>query len=128
MDQKISLGLFFQWLFVYSTARVARMWLFFLTFMLRLFSVPRLLKTFFAPWHRYWFGYPRAFNPREMFLALFGNVISRVVGMVLRLCVIALGLVCEAVVFVVGFVFVAAWIALPFVSVYFFYTGWRMIF
>jgi len=128
MDQKMSLGLFIQWLFFYSTARVVRTWLFFLLFVLQLFSIPGLLRTFFSPWHRYWFGYPQAFNPKEMFLALFGNIISRVVGMILRLCVIAFGFLFEVAAFMVGLLVLAVWIVMPFLAIYFFYLGFTTVF
>lgn len=120
--------LFFEWLFLESTARVFWTWVFFLKFGLRLFSVPLLLRTFFSPWHRYWYGYPKNIDPVEIFYAFFGNIMSRGIGVILRTFVIVLGLLFELFVCVMGIIFLVFWFMLPFVSVYFFYLGFTLAF
>lgn len=120
--------LFFEWLFVESTAHAARAWFFFLKFAFDLFSVPLLVRTYFSPWHRYWYGYSKTFDPTAWFWALFGNAMSRVIGVILRTLFIFLGLLCAVFFFVIGLVCIAFWIALPFASVYLFYLGWQFAF
>ena len=120
--------LFFRWLFIESTAHVARTWLFYVDFGLRIFSVPLLVRTFFSPWHRYWYGHPKTFYPAQLFSALFGNLMSRGVGVILRTFFIALGLIFEIVIVAIGFVFLAGWILLPFASLYLFYFGMKLFF
>lgn len=115
--------MFFYWLFVESTARVARGWFFYLRFGLNLFSVPLLLRTFFSPWHRYWYGYPKNFDPAGLFYAIFGNAMSRVIGMILRTILIALGILFDAFVFIIGLAVLIFWITLPFTAIYLFYLG-----
>ena len=126
VTQNIAL-MFFYWLFVESTARVARAWLFFLRFGLNFFSVPILIKTFFSPWHRYWYGYPKDFNPVELFYAVFGNLMSRAIGVILRTIFIALGVIFDLFVFVIGLAILIFWIALPFAAIYIFYWGVALI-
>lgn len=120
--------LFFRWLFIESTAHVARTWLFYIDFGLRIFSVPLLVRTFFSPWHRYWYGHPKTFDIRALFQSLFGNLMSRGIGVVLRTFFIVLGLIFELFIVVIGFVFLAVWILLPFASFYFFYLGMKLFF
>ena len=126
VPQNIAL-MFFYWLFVESTARVARAWFFFLRFGLNFFSVPLLTRTFFSPWHRYWYGYPKDFNPVELFYAIFGNLMSRAIGVILRSVFIMLGIVFDAFVFVIGLAALVFWIALPFAAIFIFYLGVTLI-
>lgn len=123
-----TLVLFFLWLFVESTAHIVRTWKFFLSFGLRIFSVSLSVRTFFSPWHRYWYGYPKTFNIQAFFQSIFGNLMSRGIGMVLRTFLIFLGLFFELVVILVGTVFLLFWITLPFSSLYLFYLGWTLFF
>lgn len=120
--------LFITWLFFESTAHILRTWKFFLVFGLRIFSVPLLVRTFFSPWHRYWYGYPKTFNIQAMFQSVFGNLMSRGIGVILRTFIIVLGLFFELVVFLLGAVFVAFWVMLPFASLYLFYFGLKLFF
>ena len=126
VPQNIAL-IFFYWLFVESTARVARTWFFFLRFGLNFFSVPLLLRTFFSPWHRYWYGYPKDFNPVELFYAVFGNLMSSVIGVILRSLFILLGIIFDVFVFVIGLAVLIFWITLPFAAIYIFYWGITLI-
>ncbi|MBI1755025.1 hypothetical protein HY250_04445 [Candidatus Azambacteria bacterium] len=119
---------FWGWLFFESTAHVVRTWFFFLKFILDFFSVPLLVRTFFSPWHRYWFGSPKGFDPAQWLTALFGNLMSRGIGVILRSFFIALGIVFEAFVFIIGFAAVVFWIMLPFTSVYLCYLGFSLVF
>ncbi|MCR4322481.1 MAG: hypothetical protein NUV61_00095 [Candidatus Azambacteria bacterium] len=118
--------LFFRWLFIESTMHVARTWLFYIDFGLRVFSVPLLVRTFFSPWHRYSYGHPKTFDPAQLFAALFGNLMSRGIGMILRTFFIALGLVLEVFIVLIGFVFLVGWMLLPIASFYFFYLGMKL--
>ena len=123
-----TLVLFFLWLFVESTAHILRTWKFFLVFGLRIFSVPLLVRTFFSPWHRYWYGYPKGFDLKALFSVVFGNLMSRAIGVVLRTFIILLGLFFEVVIIVVGAVFLVFWVTLPFSSLYLFYLGLTLFF
>lgn len=123
-----TLVLFFLWLFVESTAHIVRTWKFFLSFGLRIFSVPLLVRTFFSPWHRYWYGYPKGFDLKALFSAVFGNLMSRAIGVILRTFIIFLGLFFELVIIVVGTVFLVFWVTLPFSSLYLLYLGWTLFF
>lgn len=118
--------LFLRWLFVESTAKVFKTWMFFLRFGMDIFSIPLLVRTFWYPWRRYFTGYPKGFNPALIFESFFGNIMSRVIGMILRIFFILLGIVFDAFIFVIGLVALALWVAGPFLSIYMFFAGMRI--
>ena len=120
--------LFLRWLFVESTVKIFNTWIFFLKFGMDIFSVPLLARTFLQPWRRYFTGYPRGFNPALMFESFFGNIMSRVIGMILRTFFILLGILFDAVIFAVGLTALALWVAGPFLSIYMFFAGIRLFF
>ena len=121
-----TMAMFFYWLFVESTMRILHTWRFFFMFGSNFFSVPLLVRTFFSPWHRYWYGYPKNFDPVAMLETIFGNLMSRIIGVFLRTVFIALGIIFDAFVFVIGFAALVFWVTLPFVTIYLFYLGIRL--
>lgn len=117
------LTLFLKWQFLYSNANFLKAYIEVLKFALHIFSVPLLVKTFFAPWHRYWFAYPSGFNPIAVANAIFGNIMSRVIGMILRTFFILIGVMFTIVVSIFGFATFLTWALLPFWGAYFIYIG-----
>ena len=115
--------LFLKWKFIDSNLDFLKAWFEFLKFGLNIFSVPLLLRTFFWPWHRYQSAYPSGFNPKGVFIAFFGNIMSRVVGMILRTFFILIGLIFEIFILLFGFVLFLIWFILPFLALYFLYIG-----
>jgi len=91
-------------------------WFTVLGFALNYFSVPQLLRTFFAPWRRYHESYGKGFRPKRYFEAFTLNTMSRSVGMVLRTVFILLGTLLELVLFVGGLVLLLVWLAAPFLG------------
>ena len=77
------------------------------------FSILWLARTLFSPWHRVAEAYGRGFDPNRFFSVLAGNLISRVLGAMVRSVVIAVGLGMSACAIVAGFGFVAAWLTAP---------------
>ena len=120
--------LFVRWLFVDSTLHVAKTWLFFLKFGMDIFSVPLSLRTFWYPWRRYMTGYPRTIDPKILFESLFGNIMSRGIGMILRTFFILLGIIFDAFIFVFGLCALVLWIAAPFLSLYMVWAGIKIYF
>ncbi|MEK7520331.1 MAG: hypothetical protein AAB581_03785 [Patescibacteria group bacterium] len=120
--------LFFIWLFYESTMHAVAAWLFFVRTVLRLFSVPLLVRTFVDPWHRYWYGYPKQLDFAMIFQAFFGNLMSRVIGMILRTFFIIMGCAIAVVVGAIGAACIMFWMVLPFVSLFFIYMGFMLIF
>lgn len=88
----------------------------FLLFGWHYFSIGYFVPRLFAPWHRDVSGYGRGFDLKR-FLHIFGwNLISRVIGAILRIFVIALGVVFESAVIGATVLCFFAWYLLPVIS------------
>ena len=88
-------------------------WKNFLIFGLNYFSTPLLIKTFFSYWHRYRWSYGRGFDLQRYFEAFTFNLISRLLGAIIRTFFIMIGFVFEILIFVVGLVIFLGWLFLP---------------
>ncbi len=90
----------------------------FLRFGWNFFSIPLLLKTWISPWYRMKEGYDSNFTHVEAIgAAILGNLILRIVGLLLRTSVIALGLLfCIGTIALTLITFVL-WIFLPIVAI-----------
>jgi len=67
-------------------------WKNFLKFWLYFFSIGLLLKTLFAPWRRDVTKYPRGFDIKQWAQVLLFNLLSRIIGAIVRLVAIVFGL------------------------------------
>lgn len=81
----------------------------------RLFSVPILLRTLFAPWKRI-VSYPGSSLDAKM-RALADNMVSRAVGFVVRVLVLLTALIMEALAGSLGVLWIALWPCIPLLSV-----------
>ncbi|NTW27499.1 MAG: ATP-dependent Clp protease ATP-binding subunit [Candidatus Moranbacteria bacterium] len=114
---------FIYWYYNQGVHELLEIWKNFLLFTLRYFSIFELFKTLLSPWRRdVVFSSSRGFHPIEQLTILAENVISRMLGAIVRACVIAVGLIFLAIVFVLGlainFIWIAAPFLLPFLFVY----------
>lgn len=76
------------------------------------FSIPALIRTWFAPFKQTFAGGAKG-SVDMQFHALMDNIISRVIGSIARSTIIFTGLVCAAIIVVVGLVLVVAWPLVP---------------
>lgn len=98
------------------------------TFEVRFFSIPLLLKTLFSPWQKQNESYVQGFHPGAFFETFIVNIITRLVGFVIRVCFIIIGIVClvfTVVLFLTSFVI---WLVLPFIITILFFSGIRLLF
>lgn len=87
------------------------------------FSVSDLLKTLFSPWHSIAERYGRGFALGEYLMVLLGNIVSRVLGAIVRTFVIACGLIATICAVAGAAVFLLFWILMPFFVAGFFIAG-----
>lgn len=109
-------NIFLKWLFwhfVEVPKAIALGWKNFLKFNFNYFSVWALLKSLFSPWRGDTGDYGRGFDIKVYFNTFLGNMISRVLGAIIRLVLIFIGLVCSVFIFFIGLFVLLIWIFLP---------------
>jgi len=97
-----------------------------LEFNLNYFSITLLLKTFFSPWRRYSWSYGKGFDLGKFFETFFSNLISRILGALMRLFLIIFGIIAEIFIFVIGIIVIFGWIILPFLVIGGFILGVKL--
>ena len=122
-------NIFFQyiiWHYFDVPKTILKAWKNFLLFNLEYFSIFQLLKTFFSHWRRYAFSYPRAFDAGKYVEVFFSNLISRILGAIVRSFLITLGFIAEILILFFGAVVFFSWLLLPFILIIIFYLGVRL--
>ena len=110
--QNIFLG-WLSWQFFEMPGNILKAWRNFLLFNLNYFSIPLLIKTFLSPWRQYQWAYGKGFDVKRYLEAFFSNLISRILGAVLRSFLIFLGLLAEIFITFAGITIFFGWLTLP---------------
>ena len=107
----------FLWQFFEMPRFLLEVWKNYLMFASNIFSLPLLLKTFFAPWRKYNWRYPKGFDAVEFFNTFISNTFSRILGAMMRVVLIIAGILFQIFVVVAGFVVFAGWFLAPIVAI-----------
>ncbi|MFQ6049986.1 MAG: hypothetical protein ACE5J0_03060 [Candidatus Paceibacterales bacterium] len=118
---------YLSWQFFKMPRDILRGWKNFLKFGLNYFSVFLLIKTFFSPWRRYRWTYPRGLDIGKYFETFFSNLISRILGAILRFPLIIVGCLAEIFIFFAGFIVFLGWLLLPLILILGIYHGFRIL-
>ncbi len=105
----------FLWHFYEVPDFLIQVWKNYLLFGLNYFSVHLLLKTFFSPWKRYNWKYPKGFDVGEFFNALVSNIFSRILGIIFRIVLIIIGILGQIAIFFAGAIAILLWVLIPFI-------------
>ena len=97
-------------------------------FVYHFFSLPVLVKTFFAPWRRLGERYRPGSYPQAWLETLILNTIMRLVGIIARLALMVVGLVALGLAVVLGLLSYLVWLALPWLIAILFLTGLKLLF
>jgi hypothetical protein len=127
----IGQNIVFQWLFwqFFDMPRnILAGWKNFLKFGLNYFSIPLLLRTLFSPWHKYIWAYPRGLDIGKHLEVRISNLISRILGAILRIFLIILGILLEIFIIFVGLAVFLGWLILPIFLIFGLYHGFRILF
>ena len=119
---------YLEWHFADTPRGILRAWKNCLRFNLNFWSVIILIKTFFSHWRRYRYDYGRGFDIKRYFEVWTFNMISRVLGAILRSFLIVLGVLTEILVISAGFTVFLFWILLPFIVILGFIYGIKLLF
>ena len=115
------------WQFLEMPRNILKAWGNFLKFGLNYFSVPLLIKTFFSPWRRYVWVYPKGFDIGKYLEVWFSNLISRILGVVLRFFLIIIGILAEILIVFGGLIFLLVWLILPILLIWGLYFGFKIL-
>jgi len=105
------------WHFVEVPRAIILGWKNFLKFNFSYFSIGALLGSLFSPWKGDVGDYGRGFDAGKYFYTFLGNMISRILGAIIRLVIVCLGLVCFVFIFFIGLLVLLIWICLPVIVV-----------
>lgn len=112
MNNSLSM-LFFKWFFWRQPQRLLYAAHSFLLWGWHFFSIGFLSRHLFSAWHRDISGYGRGFDLKR-FLEVWGwNMISRVLGAIMRVAVVAFGFLVEAGFLIISVIIVVGWFLLP---------------
>lgn len=104
----------FSWQFYEMPKFLLGVWKNYILFALNYFSLTALLKSFFAPWRRYRWMYPKGFDVVEFFNAFISNTFSRVLGAMMRTVLIIIGALFQIFVIIIGLMVFLLWVLVPF--------------
>jgi hypothetical protein len=116
------------WQFFEMPRNILKAWRNFLRFNLNYFSIPLLLKTFFAHWRRYEWSYGRGFDLKRWAYTFASNAISRVLGAMMRTLLIFTGLFLEVFILCFGVVIFFGWLILPVLIILGFCLSFKTLF
>jgi hypothetical protein len=106
------------WHFFETPKFLFEVWNNYFNYAANFFSFALLLKTFFSPWRRFVWSYPRGFDLQEYFITFVSNLISRILGAFMRIILIIAGIVLQILVAVVGLAIFLGWLLFPFIMVF----------
>lgn len=108
--------------------KIRKIWGNYLWFFSRYFAISDLTREFFAPWKGMVFRREkRGIDFGDIFSAMFGNFISRVIGALMRLFFLFLGLTVELLTLAGGFLAFIVWLVLIPGIFYCFWMGVALI-
>ena len=116
------------WHYVDQVRAISRAWKNFLRFNLNYFSISLLLKTLFSHWRKYQWSYGRGFDIKRYAEVFFSNLISRVIGAIIRFFLILIGVVAEIIIVLAGIIVFLGWLLLPVLLLAGLWFGFKLLF
>jgi len=107
------LPLYIKWHLVDAPKALVVGWRNILWFTFNYFSVALLLRTLFAPWKGIRWGKKRGFHVGDLLFVFASNLISRMLGALVRIPLILVGISGMMLVFVLGIIALFVWFLLP---------------
>ncbi|MCH7604532.1 hypothetical protein IID24_00835 [Patescibacteria group bacterium] len=122
------LPLYIKWHLVIAPKAIIEGWKNILWFTFSYFSVPLLLQTLFTPWKGIRWEKKRGFHIEDFFFILASNLLSRMLGALVRIPLILVGIIGEILVFGLGIIVLFVWFLLPVFILLSFIYGIRLLF
>ncbi len=115
------------WQFFDVPKNILAAWRNFLKFGLNYFSIFLLLKTLFSPWRKYKMSYGKGFDIGRFFEVFSANLISRILGAIMRIILIFIGFLAEIFIILGGIIVFLGWLISPFLLIVGFCFGIKII-
>ena len=125
------MNIFFEalvWQFFDAPKAILIAWKNFLLFNLNYFSIPLLLRSYFSHWHRYSYSYERVFEFWKNIEIFVFNMMSRIIGAILRTFFIIIGATVEVAIVIIGLIILLIWLVLPFLLIFGLAFGIKLLF
>jgi hypothetical protein len=117
------IGDYFRWHYGRAFSELFHLWLNFLWFVIHFFSIKELSRSLFAPWRRMTEEKKRDISFENIAAYIIVNLLSRVVGFIMRSSVLIVGLISLSITIVIGSIIFLLWIFLPAITVAAFVSG-----
>lgn len=122
------MAVFLSWFFVRQPGNIIRIGKNFLDWGWQFFSIGYFLPRLLAPWHRDISGYGRGFDLERWIKTFSWNLISRVIGAVMRVFVLLVGILVEVFLFFAFIAIFICWFLIPFLIPAFLVIGILTVF
>ncbi len=119
---------YFSWHYLRAWKELFNVWLNFLWFTIHFFSIPELFRSLFSPWKRMTEERKPGFQFEDLASFFIINLLSRLVGAILRTTIIVAGLVMLTLVIITGVITYIFWLFAPLIVVSSFVFGISMLF
>jgi hypothetical protein len=103
------------WHYTEAFLELFHVWLNFIWFVIRFFSIPQLMHSWFSPWKRITEKRTRKWDLEDIVGVIIIGLISRMIGFILRTVIIFIGLVCLFTLITGGFLIFTFWVVAPLV-------------
>ncbi len=116
------------WHYTTAFSEILHVWKNLLWFTYNFFSLPQMFKSYFSPWKRMTEERGNTFNFEDLAGFIIINLISRIIGMILRTIIISVGLLAILVLILAIIITYIFWIFAPILLVACLYYGLVLIF
>ena len=114
---------YFVWHYTRAWWQMWGVWRNFLWMVIHFFSLPQLSRSLFSPFKRITEGRGDTFSFEDLATYVIVNLISRIIGAIVRIVIILIGLITLAFTIVGGFVTYLFWMVTPFMVIVLFGAG-----
>ncbi|MEN9920255.1 MAG: hypothetical protein RL538_148 [Candidatus Parcubacteria bacterium] len=108
---------YFRWHYSKAFKELFHVWINFLWFITHFFSLKELLISLFSPWRRMVEAKQEGWSFEGFLSYIIINILSRLVGFIMRSGVIVTGTICLLLIVALGLTTIALWVVLPVGSV-----------
>lgn len=114
---------YFVWHYTRAWWQMWGVWRNFLWVVIHFFSIPQLSRSLFSPFKRITEGRGNKFSLEDLATYVIVNLISRIIGAIVRIVIILIGLIALSLTVAGGFVAYLFWMVAPFAVIILFGSG-----